>query len=113
MKPLGITSLSVHFCRSQTLCLIALLGAQTLQEVVTTPEMQAGLAVHAKLQAEVVQVVDVAVATPEDAWGLKLLGTIQGLHQLLSEGMTRELYIFGSLQVQQSFVDTSLAGWHA
>lgn len=64
--------------------------------------MHAGLAVHAKLQAEVIQVAEVAVATPEDAWGLKLLNTIQGVHQLLSEGMTRELYIFGSLQVQKT-----------
>ncbi|KAK9788840.1 hypothetical protein WJX73_000858 [Symbiochloris irregularis] len=84
-----------EWCQQQ--CAFSM-SARLPKEVVTTPEMQAGLAVHAKLQAEVIQVVDIAVATPEDAWGLKLLNTIQGLHQLLSEGMTRELYIFGILQ---------------
>lgn len=69
------------------------------QEVTTTTEMQAGLATHAKLEAQVSVLVEVAVETPEDVWALKLLNTIQGIHQLLSEGMTRELYIFGELEV--------------
>lgn len=68
------------------------------QEVTTTTEMQAGLATHAKLEAQVSVLVEVAVETPEDVWALKLLNTIQGIHQLLSEGMTRELYIFGELE---------------
>ena len=70
-----------------------------MQELTTTPAMQAGIVAHAKLQAETSNLVNVAVDTAEDAWALKLLHTIQGIHQLLSEGMTRELYIFGYCQV--------------
>ena len=66
-----------------------------MQEVTTTAEMAAGLAAHAKLEAETSTFVEVAVETPEDAWALKLLNTIQGVHQLLSEGLTRELGVFG------------------
>ena len=80
--------------------LLLIASVSVLQEVTTTPAMQAGLVAHSKLQAELSTLVDIEVETPEDAWGLKLLNTVQGIHQLLSEGMTRELFIFGHLQVR-------------
>ena len=70
-----------------------------IQEVTTTPEMEAGLQAHAKLEAETSTRVEVAVQTPEDAWALKLLHTVQGIHQLLSEDITREMPVFGYLGV--------------
>lgn len=85
--------------------------------------MAAGTAVHAALEAEVTkvltvaavgyyqhdltlhgyacQVVDIDVTTVEDAWAVRLMDMLSGLHQLQWEGMTREMYIWGNVQARQ------------
>ena len=89
--------------------------------------MAAGTAVHAVLEAEVTkvltvaavgfsrkyyqhdltlhgyacQVVDIDVTTVEDAWAVRLMDMLSGLHQLQWEGMTREMYIWGNVQARQ------------
>ena len=90
--------------------------------------MAAGTAVHAVLEAEVTkvltaaavdfhnrkshqhvltqhaypfQVVDIDVITVEDAWAVRLMDMLTGLHQLQWEGMTREMFIWGNVQARQ------------
>ena len=41
------------------------------------------------------------VTTVEDAWAVRLMDMLTGLHQLQVEGMTREMYIWGNVQVWQ------------
>ena len=45
------------------------------------------------------QAVEVAVSTAEDAWAVRLLDMMTGLQQLQIEGVTREMYIWGNIQV--------------
>ena len=40
------------------------------------------------------------ISTREDAWAVRLLNTLRGLHQLLETGLARELYVFGRIQVR-------------
>ena len=90
--------------------------------------MAAGTAVHAVLEAEVTtvltvaavnfdniksyqhnltphafafQTVDIDVTTVEDAWAVRLMDMLTGLHQLQWEGMTREMYIWGNVEARQ------------
>ena len=42
----------------------------------------------------------VQILTQEDAWAVRLLDTIACLRQLLKTGLTREVYVFGNMQVQ-------------
>ena len=46
------------------------------------------------------QAVHVEVTTVEDAWAVRLMDMLSGLHQLQWEGMTRELYIWGNVQAR-------------
>lgn len=48
------------------------------------------------------QVVEVAVSTVEDEWAVRLVDMMAGLHQLRVEGVTREMYIWGNVQVKLS-----------
>ena len=64
--------------------------------------MASGKEVHRVLEAEVKKEVDVEMQTKEDAWALRLLGCIQCFRQLMRHGMTREVYVFGQLQVRLS-----------
>nr|KYP68481.1 Defects in morphology protein 1 isogeny [Cajanus cajan] len=57
--------------------------------------MRAGIARHAKLEEEVIKRVEVKVKSQEDRWALKFLNFINGVNQLLFEGLTRELPIIG------------------
>jgi len=61
--------------------------------------MASGKEVHRVLEAEVKKEVDVEMPTKEDAWAVRLLGCIQCFRQLMRRGMTREVYLFGQLQV--------------
>ena len=61
--------------------------------------MTSGKELHRVLEAEVKTVVDVEPVTVEDAWALRLLSCIQCFRQLMHQGMTREVYLFGQLQV--------------
>jgi len=80
------------FCRlQQDQCLV--------QEVTETAAMASGKEVHRVLEAEVKKEVDVEMQTKEDAWAVRLLGCIQCFRQLMRRGMTREVYLFGQLQV--------------
>lgn len=49
--------------------------------------------------ASAVQAVKVDIATIEDAWAVRLINMLTGLYQLKVEGMTREMYIWGNVQV--------------
>ena len=74
-----------------------------LQELTETPAMQAGTERHALLEAETALVpVKVLIQTREDAFAVRLLNLVQGLRQLLEEGLTRELPICGMVQVCSS-----------
>lgn len=72
-------------------------GPQELRE---TEAMAAGNAIHAALEAQTSVALEADVETPEDAWALLFLNMITAIRQLRSEGMTREVYIFGSIQVR-------------
>ena len=57
--------------------------------------MRQGSKIHKKLEDEVHVTVPVQVTTKEDAWGLRIWNTIQGLRSLRNTGVTRELEIWG------------------
>lgn len=61
--------------------------------------MAAGKKQHAELEAETAVAVEVETESREDVWALRLLATIESLHQLKTSGMTREVFCFGLLQV--------------
>ena len=61
--------------------------------------MMSGKELHRVLEAEVKDEGVVAVSSPEDAWALKLVDSIMCFRQLMKQGMTRETYVFGQLQV--------------
>ena len=45
------------------------------------------------------QAVEIEVTTVEDAWAVRLIDMMTSLHQLQVEGTTREMYIWGNVQV--------------
>ena len=61
--------------------------------------MRVGTHLHAALEAEVSEAVEVPIKTREDAWAVRLLNTTRGLQQLLETGLARELFVFGRVQV--------------
>ncbi|KAF9596738.1 hypothetical protein IFM89_012937 [Coptis chinensis] len=63
-----------------------------------TDAMKAGTDRHAKLEQEVIQKVEVHVEEIEDSWALKIINFIVGANQLLFQGLTRELPLFGFVQ---------------
>lgn len=65
-----------------------------------TPAMMAGTQQHAQLEAETaLESVVVNTESAEDRFAVRLLNMVQGLRQLLQQGITREFAIFGSVQV--------------
>ncbi|OVA18149.1 Exonuclease V [Macleaya cordata] len=60
--------------------------------------MKAGKARHTKLEEEVLKKVEVRVEAAEDAWAVKFMNFIAGAHQLLFEGLTRELPLIGFVE---------------
>ncbi|OIW08584.1 hypothetical protein TanjilG_03260 [Lupinus angustifolius] len=63
-----------------------------------TQAMKAGIARHAKLEQEVITRVEVKIKSREDGWALKFLNFINGVNQLLFEGLTRELPVVGIVE---------------
>ena len=61
--------------------------------------MMSGKELHRVLEAEVKDEGVVEISSPEDAWALKLIDSLMCFRQLMKQGMTREIYIFGQLQV--------------
>ncbi|KAL5056038.1 hypothetical protein RYX36_036720 [Vicia faba] len=89
-RALSVTDLtSTEWCPKQ-MEFSLLLGGKKVNQF-----MKAGIARHAKLEAEVITRVEVKVQSQEDRWALKLLNFINGVNQLLFEGLTRELPIIG------------------
>jgi exonuclease V len=74
-------------------------GLMWPQELRETEAMAAGNAIHAALEAQTSMALEVDVATPEDAWAVRFLNLVTAIRQLASDGMTREFYIFGCIQV--------------
>ncbi|XP_030546072.1 exonuclease V, chloroplastic [Rhodamnia argentea] len=64
----------------------------------TTKAMKAGSARHEKLEQEVVRKVKVHVISVEDRWATRFMNFIIGAHQLLLDGLTRELPIICFLE---------------
>ncbi|KAI5391091.1 hypothetical protein KIW84_076089 [Lathyrus oleraceus] len=85
-RALSVTDLtSTEWCPKQ-MEFSLLLGGKKVNQF-----MKAGIARHAKLEAEVITRVEVKIRSQEDRWALKLLNFITGVNQLLFEGLTREL----------------------
>ena len=57
--------------------------------------MKQGSAVHKTLEDQDHQTIAVETTSKEDAWGLRIWNTIQGLKGLQDTGMTRELEVWG------------------
>ena len=70
-----------------------------VQEARETAAMASGKELHRVLEAEVKEDVEVELETAEDAWALRMLSCIQCFRQLMRQGMTREVYLFGQLEV--------------
>lgn len=62
-----------------------------------TEEMASGSGIHKSLMLELVDEVPVTLHTAEDELYLLMLNVRTGLEQLLKEGRTRELYVFGRI----------------
>jgi len=60
-----------------------------------TPETLAGQEIHKQFLLELVREARVETLTAEDAVFVLLMNVRNGLEQLLTEGITRELYVFG------------------
>jgi exonuclease V len=86
---LKVTELSQQFwCERQ----VALSLEHPREE---TEEMASGSEIHKGLMLELVDEVPVTLESAEDELYLLLLNVRTGLEQLLKEGRTRELYVFG------------------
>ncbi|KAE9620543.1 putative exonuclease V [Lupinus albus] len=89
-RGLSVTDLtSTEWCEKQMEFSLQL-GGRKVNKV-----MRAGIARHAKLEQEVITRVEVKIKSREDGWALKFLNFINGVNQLLDEGLTRELPIMG------------------
>ncbi|KOM50724.1 hypothetical protein LR48_Vigan08g155100 [Vigna angularis] len=85
-RGLSVTDItSTEWCPKQ-MEFSLLLGGRKVNQA-----MRAGIARHAKLEQEVLKRVEVKIKYQEDLWALKFLNFINGVNQLLFEGMTREL----------------------
>ncbi|XP_047173259.1 exonuclease V, chloroplastic-like [Vigna umbellata] len=89
-RGLSVTDItSTEWCPKQ-MEFSLLLGGRKVNQA-----MRAGIARHAKLEQEVLKRVEVKIKYQEDLWALKFLNFINGVNQLLFEGMTRELPVIG------------------
>ncbi|ESW04174.1 hypothetical protein PHAVU_011G072700 [Phaseolus vulgaris] len=92
-RALSITDLtSTEWCQKQVEFSL-LLGGRKVNQA-----MRAGIARHAKLEEEVLKRLEVKVKYKEDLWALKFLNFINGVNQLLFEGLTRELPLVGFVE---------------
>ena len=102
-KSLSVTDLvSPSWCELQYWYTLTKHGKKT-----RTPAMRQGTAVHKTLEDQIHRTVTVDLQTKEDAWGLKIWNTIQGLRGLRDTGMTRELGVWGVIDglVVQGVID--------
>jgi exonuclease V len=60
--------------------------------------MVAGTEAHLALELELHDIVPVETKTRADVWAVKMIRAIQGVRELLLDGKTRELWVFGSLE---------------
>ncbi|CAL0329097.1 unnamed protein product [Lupinus luteus] len=89
-RGLSVTDLtSTEWCEKQMEFSLQL-GGREMNKI-----MRAGIERHAKLEQEVITRVEVEIKSREDWWALKFLNFINGVNQLLSEGLTRELPVMG------------------
>ncbi|CEP00112.1 unnamed protein product (mitochondrion) [Plasmodiophora brassicae] len=65
---------------------------------VRTAAMRAGARRHNELELELHKVHRINVVTAADVWAVRLLNVMFGLEELVQQGRTRELPVFGSLQ---------------
>ncbi|CAN6358376.1 unnamed protein product [Urochloa humidicola] len=63
-----------------------------------TEAMKAGSDRHAQLDDEVVRTVDVAIRSAEEFWSVRITNFIVGTNQLMVEGITREIPVFGVVE---------------
>uniref|UniRef100_A0A0D9WC84 Exonuclease V, chloroplastic n=1 Tax=Leersia perrieri TaxID=77586 RepID=A0A0D9WC84_9ORYZ len=63
-----------------------------------TQAMKAGSERHAQLEQEVIERVDVTIRSAEEMWAVKFMNFIVGANQLMLEGITRELPVFGVIE---------------
>ncbi|CAL8581822.1 hypothetical protein XPA_007504 [Xanthoria parietina] len=90
-KPLSVTDLvSPSWCELQYWFTLTKHGKKR-----RTPAMKRGTAVHKILEEEVHRTVEINIRTREDAWGLRIWNSIQGLRALRETGLTRELEVWG------------------
>ncbi|KAI4322229.1 hypothetical protein L6164_021940 [Bauhinia variegata] len=92
-RGLSVTDLTqTEWCQKQMEFALCLGGRKT------NKAMSAGIARHVELEEEVMKRVEVKVKSREEYYALKLLNFINGVNQLLFEGLTRELPVIGFLQ---------------
>lgn len=65
-----------------------------------TPTMKQGSKIHKQKEQEVHTEIPVEVVTREDKLGLRMWNVIQGLRMLRTDGLTRELEVFGVIDDQ-------------
>ncbi len=95
-KPLSVTDLiSPSWCELQYWYTLTKHGRKK-----RTPAMKQGTVVHKSLEDQVHKTVPITIQSKEDAWGLRIWNTIQGLRTLRDRGMTRELEIWGVVDGQ-------------
>ncbi|XP_065866434.1 exonuclease V, chloroplastic-like [Euphorbia lathyris] len=68
---------------------------QSGERKISTKAMKVGVHHHKRKEKEVMKIEKVSVESDEDKWAVKFLNFITGVNQLLYEGLTRELPVFG------------------
>uniref|UniRef100_A0A060T6V7 Exonuclease V, mitochondrial n=1 Tax=Blastobotrys adeninivorans TaxID=409370 RepID=A0A060T6V7_BLAAD len=92
----SVTDLTTQYCELRSFYQFIM-----SEPPIDTRRMEEGTRIHKELEdaAKVsVQVPEEAVHTPEDAWAAKFLTNIDTIGQFHQNGMTRELYVFGTLR---------------
>ncbi|KAK5168721.1 uncharacterized protein LTR77_006030 [Saxophila tyrrhenica] len=93
-KPLSVTDLvSPAWCEQQYEYNLSKYG-----RIRATKAMKEGSKVHKVLEEQVHTAVPVETVSKEDAFGLRIWNTIEGLRTLREDGLTRELEVWGVLQ---------------
>ncbi|KAF2012398.1 hypothetical protein BU24DRAFT_426282 [Aaosphaeria arxii CBS 175.79] len=95
-KPLSVTDLvSPAWCELQYWYTLTRFGRKPQTEA-----MRQGSKVHKTLEEQVHSFIPVRVESKEDAFGLRMWNTIQGLRTLQEFGFTRELEVWGTVHGQ-------------
>ncbi|MCJ1448970.1 MAG: hypothetical protein MMC23_009489 [Stictis urceolatum] len=92
-KPLSVTDLiSPSWCELQYWYTLSKHGRKR-----RTAAMRQGSKVHRALEDQVHRTVEISVKGKEDAFALRIINVMQGLHTMQRTGMTRELEVWGVL----------------